>query len=104
MSVKRGIGTKKRYVVAKGRDMWRDADAQHMMTALGKKVLEDSRSILGKNIAEIVATSPPRLSRTEQRMFTTSTSTRIVPVSLTSAENVGRPPSCSETSWTGCCP
>lgn len=60
MSVKRGIGTKKRYVVAKGRDIWQDADAQHMMTALGKKILEDAKSILGKNISEIVATSPPR--------------------------------------------
>jgi hypothetical protein len=60
MSVKRGIGTKKRYVVAKGREIWQDADAQHMMTALGKKLLEDARSILGKNISEIVATSPPR--------------------------------------------
>ncbi|MGE0712277.1 MAG: hypothetical protein AB7N76_32595 [Planctomycetota bacterium] len=60
MSVKRGIGTKKRYVVTKGKEIWRDADAQHMMTALGKKILEDARSILGKNISEIVATSPPR--------------------------------------------
>ncbi|HBP17450.1 MAG TPA: hypothetical protein DEA08_06625 [Planctomycetes bacterium] len=60
MSVKRGIGTKKRYVVTKGKEIWRDADAQHMMTALGKKILEDARSILGKNIDEIVATSPPR--------------------------------------------
>lgn len=60
MSVKRGIGTKKRYVVTKGKDIWREADAQHMMTALGKKILEDARSILGKNITEIVATSPPR--------------------------------------------
>ncbi len=60
MSVKRGIGTNKRYVVTKGKEIWRDADAQHMMTALGKKVIEDARSILGKNIDEIVATSPPR--------------------------------------------
>ena len=60
MSVKRGIGTKKRYVVTMGKEIWRDADAQHMMTALGKKILEDARSILGKNISEIVATSPPR--------------------------------------------
>lgn len=60
MSVKRGIGTSKRYVVTKGKEIWRDADAQHMMTALGKKVIEDARSILGKNIDEIVATSPPR--------------------------------------------
>lgn len=60
MSVKRGIGTNKRYVVTKGKEIWRDADAQHMMTALGKKIIEDARSILGKNIDEIVATSPPR--------------------------------------------
>lgn len=60
MSVKRGIGTKKRYVVTKGKEIWRDADAQHMMTALAKKILEDARSILGKNINEIVVTSPPR--------------------------------------------
>jgi hypothetical protein len=60
MSVKRGIGTKKRYVVAKGRDIWQDADAQHMMTALGKKLRDDALSILGKNISEIVVTSPPR--------------------------------------------
>lgn len=60
MSVKRGIGTKKRYVVTKGKEIWRDADAQHMMTALGKKIIEDARSILGKNIGEIVVTSPPR--------------------------------------------
>ncbi|RMG06845.1 MAG: hypothetical protein D6731_24925 [Planctomycetota bacterium] len=60
MSVKRGIGTNKRYVVTKGKEIWRDADAQHMMTALGKKILEDARSVLGKNIDEIVATSPPR--------------------------------------------
>jgi hypothetical protein len=60
MSIKRGIGTKKRYVVTKGKEIWREADAQHMMTALGKKILEDARSILGKNISEIVATSPPR--------------------------------------------
>lgn len=60
MSVKRGIGTKKRYVVTKGKEIWREADAQHMMTALGKKILEDARSILGKNISEVVATSPPR--------------------------------------------
>ena len=26
--------------------IWRDADAQHMMTALGKKIIEDARSIL----------------------------------------------------------
>ena len=60
MSVKRGIGTKKRYVVTKGKEIWRDADAQHMMTALAKKILEDARSILGKNIREITVTSPPR--------------------------------------------
>lgn len=60
MSVKRGIGTKKRYVVTKGKEIWRDADGKHMMTALGKKILEDARSILGKNLKEIVATSPPR--------------------------------------------
>lgn len=60
MSCKRGIGTKKRYVVTKGKEIWRDADAAHMMTALGKKILEDAKSILGKNIAEIVVTSPPR--------------------------------------------
>ena len=41
MSVKRGIGTKKRYVVTKGKEIWRDADGKHMMTALGKKILED---------------------------------------------------------------
>jgi hypothetical protein len=60
MSIKRGIGTRKRYVVTKGTEIWRDADAQHMMTALGKKILEDARSVLGKSIVEIVATSPPR--------------------------------------------
>ncbi|MBX3470188.1 MAG: hypothetical protein KF878_25220 [Planctomycetes bacterium] len=60
MSVKRGIGTKKRYVVTKGKEIWRDADAAHMMAALGKKIVDDARSILGKNIAEIVVTSPPR--------------------------------------------
>lgn len=60
MSVKRGIGTKKRYVVTKGKEIWRDADAAHMMAALGKKMIDDARSILGKNIAEIVVTSPPR--------------------------------------------
>ena len=60
MSVKRGIGTRKHYVVTKGTEIWRDADAQHMMTALGKKLLEDVRSILGKQIREVVVTSPPR--------------------------------------------
>jgi len=59
-SVKRGIGTKKRYVVTKGKEIWRDADAQHMMTAIAKKILEDGRSILGKNLKEITVTSPPR--------------------------------------------
>ncbi|HZU95192.1 MAG TPA: hypothetical protein VFF73_00685 [Planctomycetota bacterium] len=58
-SVKRGIGTKRKYVLTEGTEIW-NADAQHMYTAVAKKLLGEGRAAIGKGITEIVVTSPPR--------------------------------------------
>lgn len=57
-SIKRGIGTKKKYEIP-GRRKIR-VPVRHMMKALAKKIIEDAQSTLGKSVAEIVVTSPPR--------------------------------------------
>lgn len=58
-SVKRGIGTKRKYVLTEGTEIW-NADAQHMYTAVAKKLLAEGKAAIGKSIQEIVVTSPPR--------------------------------------------
>lgn len=58
-SVKRGIGTKRKYVLTEGTEIW-NAEAQHMYTAVAKKLLAEGRAAIGKGITEIVVTSPPR--------------------------------------------
>src|SRR5262249_45019409 len=58
-SVKRGVGTKRKYVITEGTEIW-NAEASHMITALGKKILGEARAAIGKGITEVVVTSPPR--------------------------------------------
>src|SRR5262245_17740781 len=46
-SVKRGIGTKRKYTITEGTEIW-NADAAHMVTALGKKILGEAKAAIGK--------------------------------------------------------